>query len=87
MPATQQRRVARSSALLALEAVARAAQVLDRLAQLVADVVVGRDAGRERDRLVAVADQLAVQLARGAERLGRRRRAASRRSSPARRTA
>ena len=50
--------------LLALEPVARAAQVLDRVAELVADLVVGRDAARDRDRLVAVAGELAVQLAR-----------------------
>ena len=36
-----------TSAPLPLEPVARAAQVLDRVAELVADVVVGRDAARD----------------------------------------
>ena len=41
----------------ALEALAGAAEVLDRLAELVADVVVGRDPARDHDRLAPVADR------------------------------
>ena len=62
----QQHRVARRVVALALEALARAAEILDRVAQLVADVVVGRDAVAMRTGS-SVAHQLAVQLVRGAE--------------------
>ena len=50
-------------------------------------VVVRRDAARDRDRLAAVAGQLAVQLARGRRTRAARPCGASRRSSRARRTA
>ena len=53
--------------LLALQPVGRVPQVLDRLLELLADVVVGRDARRQRDR-TAAAEQLVVELLRGDER-------------------
>ena len=68
MPATSSAVLRRRVVALALEPVARAAEILDRVAQLVADVVVGRDARRDAHRLV-VAHQLAVELVRGANAL------------------
>ena len=52
--------------LLALQPVRSAAQIVDRVLQLVADVVVGCDACRERDG-AAAADQLVVELLRRGE--------------------
>src|SRR5262249_54534100 len=58
----QQRRVPPGVILLPLQAVTRPPEVIDRVAQLVANVVVGRDAARERDRAL-LADQVRVDLA------------------------
>src|SRR5215210_8553668 len=64
----QQRRVPAGVLLLALEPVGGAAQVVDGILELVADLVVGRDAGRERHG-AAAADELVVERARRRERI------------------
>src|SRR5215468_9440848 len=64
----QQRRVARRVLLLSLNTVGGLPELLDRIAQPVLDLLVGRDAGRHRDR-AATAEQLVVDLAGRLERV------------------
>src|SRR5207247_2522157 len=63
----EQRRVARAVLLLALDAVGRRAELVDRVAEVILDLLVGRDARGQRNRSPA-AEQLVVHLASGLER-------------------
>ena len=60
-PGDQQRGVPAGVVLLALEPVSGVPQVVDGVAQLVANLVVRRDTRRDRDR-AAAAEQLVVEL-------------------------